>query len=447
MKAILNIAYLTTLESIRKKVFYLVLLTIVAVCAVSLTTGSEEMVNLSMSWSLSSIHFFGVLLVMFIAGTSLPEEFQSRRVVLLLSKPINRVQILFAKFLGFLFVLAIYLVSTGLITFLLITGVHYFQASSGASSLTFWKPVQATGFEFSSSRGNARFQGRIVDTLDGERVLKIQGRRSREPYVYWEFPVKRGASYVRAPELRGSFTGRGPEGQFAYRSRLLIEVPKETDQENNEWRTISKGQDIRHIVQNQQIEIPLPWKQLKEFSRFRIRMGPTNPATQFRFHRDSFRLFFPTGSFLFNYMKAILLLFLMFSILVGLLLVVTPVFSSPVSIFLGLSFYVVCSSYGFLQDALETVGATIQSQQSSPAGHSHLPSDRIPGWLLEISQLMTRNILQWIPDFRQFLVSSRLLQGEQVLWGQISSALTSTGLLLMLFLGLGSFFFLFREVN
>lgn len=446
MKSILNISYLTILESIRKKLFFVVLIVIAAICLASVFSGGEEGLKRSLGWSFASIHYFGLLLVLFLAGTSIPEDLESRRITLLLSKPLYRSQFLIAKFLGFCGVLMIYLVLTGGITGLSQIGANTFLHTD-QTPLKVWNPIQPKDFQFHDE--TASFAGTIDSDSHQDRIA-IRGSESRNPFVYWQFPVPTRQNFDQPPVIKGKFKVRGPKNQFSIRVRFLFQVPVEKKDGSVSWETLPTGQKLKLISQNQNVEIPLPWKQLKKFGKFRVRMGTTNPASQFRFHRNSLILHLPTGYFLTNLLKALVLFFLMFSILVGLLMAVSTVFSAPVSIFIALSFYLTCSAYGFLRDSLRTVKQMLETSYAAghqSSGHTHAPDYLFPEWIMELSNTVTEFVLSIVPNFNNFFTTSTLIQEQQISFQKVLNSTWMAGGLVLFFLSLGMILFFFREVT
>jgi Cu-processing system permease protein len=103
MKAVWAISCLTVKEAIRNKILYLLLffsLTFISFSLVmgELTIGDE--LKIIKDLGLSSIHFFGILITIFIGIGLIFQEMEKRTIYLVLSKPLRRSQFLLGKFLG-----------------------------------------------------------------------------------------------------------------------------------------------------------------------------------------------------------------------------------------------------------------------------------------------------------------------------------------------------------
>ncbi|PWT88830.1 MAG: hypothetical protein C5B54_09970 [Acidobacteria bacterium] len=103
MKAIWAISSLTFREAVRSKILYLLLFFSAFLIAFSwiigkLTVGDE--MKIIKDLGLSSIHFFGILITVFIGIDLVFREMEKRTVYLILSKPVARYQFMLGKFLG-----------------------------------------------------------------------------------------------------------------------------------------------------------------------------------------------------------------------------------------------------------------------------------------------------------------------------------------------------------
>ena len=100
---------LTVRESVRQKVFIvLAVFTLVMLGATAMLPAirPEDRVPLVETWAQRGITFFGVLLVVFLAGVSIPEDIGERKIFTSLSKPLARWQLLAGRFAGFACLLA-----------------------------------------------------------------------------------------------------------------------------------------------------------------------------------------------------------------------------------------------------------------------------------------------------------------------------------------------------
>ena len=112
MSAIRAIAMLTFREAIRNKILYLFLVFAIVMISFSwilkeITVGDE--LKIVKDLGISSIHFFGVLITIFIGINLIFKEMEKRTIYLVLSKPVRRYQFLLGKFFGLAFTLLLVL--------------------------------------------------------------------------------------------------------------------------------------------------------------------------------------------------------------------------------------------------------------------------------------------------------------------------------------------------
>jgi ABC-type transport system involved in multi-copper enzyme maturation permease subunit len=129
MDAVRAIAMLTFKEAIRSKILYLFLVFAITLMSLSwilgqVTVGDE--MKIVKDLGISSIHFFGVLITIFIGINLIFREMEKRTIYLVLSKPVRRYHFLLGKFFGLAFTLL--LVLCGLVaifyTILMLKGSH-----------------------------------------------------------------------------------------------------------------------------------------------------------------------------------------------------------------------------------------------------------------------------------------------------------------------------------
>lgn len=120
MKAIWTIARLTMKEALRNKFLYLLFGFAVVLISLSwvigkLTIGDE--MKIIQDLALSSTHFFGVLVTIFIGISLIFREMEKRTVFLILTKPVQRYQFLLGKFCGLAGVIAMLIATLAVISY------------------------------------------------------------------------------------------------------------------------------------------------------------------------------------------------------------------------------------------------------------------------------------------------------------------------------------------
>jgi ABC-type transport system involved in multi-copper enzyme maturation permease subunit len=156
MSAIRAIAALTVKEAIRNKILYLLLVFSLGLISFSLIMGEltiGDELKIIKDLGLSSIHFFGILITIFIGIGLIFQEMEKRTIYLVLSKPLRRYQFLLGKFIGL--AVTLFLVLTTLV--FLFYGVLFFKGDPSPNLLLAfgsmyleWLMIAAIAILFSS---------------------------------------------------------------------------------------------------------------------------------------------------------------------------------------------------------------------------------------------------------------------------------------------------------
>jgi ABC-type transport system involved in multi-copper enzyme maturation permease subunit len=113
----ITVASMTIEESLRKKIFYILLflsLALVGLSSVISTFGLGSQVTIIKDLSLSGIGFFGILFTISLLLNLVPGEIEQRTIYPLLSQPVTRADYLWGKFLGIFFLISVNLMVLGL---------------------------------------------------------------------------------------------------------------------------------------------------------------------------------------------------------------------------------------------------------------------------------------------------------------------------------------------
>lgn len=240
--------------------------------------------------------------------------------------------------------------------------------------------------------------------------------------------------------------------------KIPVEVsPDSSDETRIEWRRVQRK--VMTVRQNQIARFQLLPDRYEtsgngntvfdEVNRFRIVLSLTNPASVVSFHRNSVQISGPEQSYLINYLKALFMIFLLLVLISAFMTAVTTVLSGPISICLGLLFYMIGSMTTFLQDALSITRSTIESRRAGgpSGGHSHLPHEDVPTWAMEYSSFVINNLMAVIPNFEQFSQQVLLMQGWEIPISTIYTGLRVTMPSILLFLVVGAVLFQLREIS
>jgi len=127
------IARMTLLEASRRKVFAILALFGLALLIPTAFFPSVEMagrLKLMEVWALRAASLFTAIVALFVSGSSLPSDFEQKRIYLLVTKPVSKGTIFLGKFLGLALLLALFIATMGVVTLLFFRGVQLLAGPS-----------------------------------------------------------------------------------------------------------------------------------------------------------------------------------------------------------------------------------------------------------------------------------------------------------------------------
>jgi len=463
MRQVWSLTKLVVRESVRKRLFVILGIAALIIPLGPLmvpASGTRGKIEIAESWLLSCVSFFGFVIILFLAGTSLPRDIRKGRLTTLLTKPVSRSRVILSKFLGFSLVVGIFIAGAGVVGYVVLAGIEY---RSGASLLNTHRLLEADQFQFLPKEdvNQSIYRGETKATSRGEDVISIYGTGTTTPFALWTFQPPASGRYLDVPRLSFEFRGRGARDQFNVTGRVFVEVQRKTGTDEQgeptfEWVQVRrKIMDFRQNRTRHMSLVPEETFFLEDggtlfdtVDRFRVSLALANPAGRIRFSDHSVKLQGPPGSYLLNYCKALFLLFLLLLIVTGFMMAVTPLVSAPISICLGLLFYGVGLSRPFLQDAVRVTQSVLHHRHAAggaPAG-PHAPSMNMPTWLLEYSRFVTENLLMVIPQYELFSPGGTLV-GQQISSAVLLQGVRQTLLYVAVFLILGMIVFQLKELK
>jgi len=399
------VALLTIREITRRKFFIvLILFTLGLLSVFALAPGLDpnSTLRVMLTWIFRATTIFLAILAVFIAGTSLPLDIERRQIYALASKPIAKPTILLGKFGGFAVVLLLSLAGLGMISILMLRGAQlaftFGDSKPGAPKsfpLESW-PRLAGEFVWTEAH-KSEYQGTRPEEA---RRFRLRGESLEGRFRYRFSGLSPGRFNMNIP-CRLKFTASG-ESMYDFSVNLrLVVINPETDarQEiacpqtlNNEW--YRPPQDIPRTFISSGGEL---WLEV-----YRAEPVGAIVADRDRISRQQEGVFIYEAPELFELtlVKALLMVFIEGLFLLAVVVASSSILSGPVTLFLGISIFFVCSVYGFLSDSVRDVEQTLEYlERSEHAGHGHREAE-LPSWLMRISSAISKGVLGAVPDFR-----------------------------------------------
>src|SRR5579872_290642 len=124
------IAAMTLLEASRRKVFAILLLFGLALMSSVLFFPSIEVearLRLIEVWALRASAIFTAIVGLFLAGFSLPQDFETKRIYLVVTKPVSKPIVFLGRYIGFAMLLGVFILTMGVVISLFLRTVKAFS--------------------------------------------------------------------------------------------------------------------------------------------------------------------------------------------------------------------------------------------------------------------------------------------------------------------------------
>jgi hypothetical protein len=393
---------MTLLEASRRKVFAILLIfsaALLSSAAFFPSISMEGRLRLVETWSLRAASLFSAIVALFLAGYSLPGDFEQKRIYLLATKPASKGLIFLGKFVGFAILLAVFATLMGLVT---VGFIRSIQLLAGPSfpALAAYPRLAASRFE---GRGSAP-----PTQMDPGRDIRFHGGMHS-----WTFAGLGRGDFPETLRLETRLgLGSALQGRDRFEGTLLI-------------RAVGPGNAVhemrRRVNTNEERGHPLPAALIGAGGDLRIEIEIEETDGYISAERDSVALYQSSGSFEANYLRGMGLVFLQSLIVLSLTLMASTFVSAPLSILLGILLYLVGATHGFLAEGTRDLEVELSELQAGGRPHRVLEGDP-PPWALRASTFLSRIALWALPDFDDFDFSRWLLKDRAVGWGNLGAA-------------------------
>lgn len=418
------VARMTLLEALRRKVFLILLLFGVALVSGTLffpAINEEARLRLLQAWSLRAATFFSAIVGLFLAGFSIPADIETKRVYLLVTKPLPKPFLFLGRLLGFSLLVALFIAASGLLS----TSLMRVVAAAGGPS--FPRPVARPCLkpdEFGASRGQE------VENLPGKVVL-----HQPDSYLAWRFPA------------------RGPEafdGPIRGQIRLFIGSPTDKYRADGKVRILARGpggaRQLPDLVlnTNEEKDIELPADIVGQGGRIEVLAMAVDADGMIAGDGTRLVLFERPAPFELAYLGGMVLVFLQSLTVLTLTLAASTLVSGPLAVLLGILLYLVGSIYGFTAEATRELDRSLAVERG--ARNTGTVRD-LPTPLVRISNTISKAVLKVVPDFDRFDYGRWLLKDTTVSWPETRAAGAHALPLLAICLAAGILVMLWRDLG
>ncbi len=386
------VARMTLLEASRRKVFAILLVFTAALLSSAAffpSVSMEGRLRLVETWSLRAASLFTAIVALFLAGFSLPGDFEQKRIYLLVTKPVSKGVIFLGRFVGFALLLAVFVGAMGLVTLAFIRSVQLFAGPSFPALVAYPRRVPS-GFE---GRGPA-------PALEAGAAKDV---RFHGGTLVWTFDGLGRGDFPDPFRLETRLTvGSALAGQDRFEGTLLI-------------RAVGPGGAVhevrRRVNTNEERTHPMPAGVIGPGGALRIEVEIQEPDGFVSGERGSVALYQKSASFELNFLKGLGLVLLQSLIVLSLTLMASTFVSAPMSVLLGILLYLVGAMHGFVAEGARDIDHSLALLAREK---SRRTPEELPPWALKTSAFVSRIALRAFPDFDDFDFSRWLLKDRAV---------------------------------
>ena len=415
MKRILAVINLTYKESVRKRIFLIILFFAIALISSSAffpVVDPAARVKLVETWAIRGISFFAMLIAILLAGVSLPDDIESKRIFILVTKPLPKESLLLGKLLGFIAVTALFIFSMALISLVYIRTVQFFTPASPrlgrdsavASPQEYLNPrKKITAREFIFVQPDST-NDRMLGMVSGneEITAELQGHNLNN-FAVWKF--QRLDKYfdlksISEMEMELNLEAIGTDALKHY-SDVAITISNPT--------TSTSTTRVLRAKTKQPLIIKFSPIYVDDFGQLNVEIKRAQPDSYLRIKPDNLSLTLPAGTFTFewNFMKTMLLILLQTMLVLVITVSGSSFLSAPVNVFMAIFIYFCGSGMAFFKENLSLMEKSMEflrrAEISRPAGQIITQmNDTMPLWMMETSKFILDIALKILPDFAVF---------------------------------------------
>lgn len=195
MAPILAVASLTVRESVRRRAFLVMAFFAVFLLASSAffpSLDAAAQVRLVESWGLRATLLFGILLVVFLASLSLPQDIEEKKIHMLITKPLSRPALYLGKWLGFATLLALFLAMMGAATWGYLRFVAWRGGPVASRALEVRERILSPAVEICRGSGGAS-----EAEFTSEAPPRVWVVRPDQDFIAWHF---KGLTFTAWPQ-------------------------------------------------------------------------------------------------------------------------------------------------------------------------------------------------------------------------------------------------------
>lgn len=404
MKAALNrlwaIASMTLLEASRRKVFSILLLFAAALLSSIMFFPAVEVdarLRLIEVWSLRASGLFTAIVGLFLAGFALPQDFEQKRIYMIVTKPVSKPLVFLGRYAGYALLLAVFVGAMGVITTGFLRTVKLFS-SEKFPPLVAYPRLAADSF----TGGTA---------LDGGQASAALGFGPDKAFV-WSWSGLRPGNFEDKARLRARFIFGSMNDP--YRASGTIE-----------FRIFNRAKTRTHSARlsmntNEERVFEFPGSLIDGDGELRVEARVVDDDGVIACSPGWLILYEKSMSFELAFVRGLGLILLQSLIVLSMTLAGSTFLSAPLSIILGILLYIVGSIHTYVREGSREIDHSLAEIRTSKTPVR--TPENLPVWVLTFSTTMSKAALAAVPDFGNFDYSVWLLKDHAVSWTELFGA-------------------------
>jgi hypothetical protein len=396
------IASITLVEASRRKVFTILLLFALALLSSVLffpAVDIDSRLRLIEVWSLRASALFTAIVGLFLAGFALPQDFEQKRIYMIVTKPVSKPLVFLGRYAGYALLLVVFIGAMGGIT---------------------------TGFL------------RIVKVFSGEKFppLVAYPRRMTENFQYpggqalQDSQAEAAVGFGPDKALVWTWSGLNPShfGPTAkLRTRLIFGAVADPYRASGtvEIRLRNKSGTATHTARlamntNEERPLEFPASLIDADGVLHAEVRAVDADGIIGASPDWMVLYEKSMSFELAFARGLGLILLQSLIVLSITLAGSTFLSAPLSIILGILLYIVGSIHSYVREGSRDIDHSLAEIRLSKTPQR--TPENLPVWVLTFSTTLSKGALAAVPDFAHFDYSVWLLKDQAVSWSELASA-------------------------
>ncbi len=396
MQQILVIAKQTFKEAARNKILFIfIILGLIAICCsvfMPVVGDGREKIKIVESMCFRSITFFGTLAAILLSASSIPTDIENKVLYTVTAKPVHRINIIFGKIVGFIYIIGVLLLIMGSVSYALIRFTAFKESSQGSRELLVRETFSPVDLQ-----------------LTGELARKIGS-------VSWVGGGGKGASVWNFEGLYAKDTNEDLEIQ----ANFLIEGKKRSTGKIPVIIKVINPYSARvikesiEVSRNKPLFLRINGKSLDGGGELTVIVSPKNSGDFLGMREDSLRIFWGKKNFECNYLKGLLIMSTQFLLMVIIAVLGSTFLSLPVNILFCLFVFFCGNITDFMRD-LSTVINVFETREHEHGISTVMQKSSI--FLIYLNHIIKKPILllsYMLPDFRYFSVGKYFVDGINI---------------------------------